>query len=64
VLDAMGVAPEIAGGAIRVSLGAENTEADIDRLVTSWTRYWQRAQEKLKNTKASAASPALAEVEQ
>lgn len=64
VLDAMGVAPEIAGGAIRVSLGAENTEADIDRLVTSWTRYWTRAQEKSKNTKASAASPALAEVEQ
>lgn len=64
VLDAMDVAPELAGGAIRISLGAENTDTDIDRLVTSWTRYWQRAQDKLTNTKASAASPALAEVEQ
>jgi cysteine desulfurase len=64
VLDAMDVAPELAGGAIRISLGAENTDTDIDRLVTSWTRYWQRAQDKLTNTKASAESPVLAEVEQ
>ncbi|MGV0975143.1 MAG: cysteine desulfurase family protein [Azonexus sp.] len=33
VLRAMGVAPEIARGAVRVSLGADNSEADIDEFI-------------------------------
>jgi len=33
VLRAMGVAPEIARGAVRVSLGAGNSEADIDEFI-------------------------------
>ncbi|MFZ2267090.1 MAG: cysteine desulfurase family protein [Azonexus sp.] len=35
VLRAMGVAPEIARGAVRVSLGAENTEVDIDQFINA-----------------------------
>lgn len=35
VLQAMGVAPEIARGAVRVSLGADNTEVDIDQLINA-----------------------------
>jgi cysteine desulfurase len=31
----MGVAPEIARGAVRVSLGAGNTEADIDEFINA-----------------------------
>ena len=33
VLQAMGVAPEIARGAVRVSLGAGNSEAEIDAFI-------------------------------
>ena len=35
VLRAMGVAPEIARGAVRVSLGAGNSEADIDEFINA-----------------------------
>ena len=35
VLQAMGVAPEIARGAVRVSLGAGNTETDIDEFINA-----------------------------
>lgn len=35
VLQAMGVAPELARGAVRVSLGAGNTEADIDEFINA-----------------------------
>jgi cysteine desulfurase len=35
VLRAMGVAPEIARGAVRVSLGAENTTVDIDHFINA-----------------------------
>ena len=35
VLRAMGVAPEIARGAVRVSLGAGNNEADIDEFINA-----------------------------
>jgi cysteine desulfurase len=35
VLQAMGVAPEIARGAVRVSLGAGNTESDIDEFINA-----------------------------
>ena len=46
VLSAMGVSPEDARSTIRVSLGLETTQADIDRLVTAWRdlrlRTWGR----------------------
>lgn len=35
VLRAMGVAPEVARGAVRVSLGAGNTEADIEQFINA-----------------------------
>lgn len=35
VLRAMGVGPEIARGAVRVSLGASNTEVDIDQFINA-----------------------------
>lgn len=38
VLTAMGVAPDLAHGAVRVSLGRDTTEADIDLLLTAWMR--------------------------
>jgi cysteine desulfurase len=41
VLQAMG-AGELAGEAIRVSLGCETTQADIDRFVETWTGLWAR----------------------
>jgi cysteine desulfurase len=36
VLAAMGVEPELARGALRVSLGWSTTEADIERLLNAW----------------------------
>jgi cysteine desulfurase len=36
VLGAMGLAPDAAGCAIRVSLGWDSTEADIDRFLAAW----------------------------
>jgi cysteine desulfurase len=41
VLAAMGIAPELARGAIRISLGAATTEADIDRLLQVWQKLAQ-----------------------
>jgi cysteine desulfurase len=38
VLAAMGVAPGLARGAIRLSLGATTTEAEIDRFLEAWLR--------------------------
>jgi cysteine desulfurase len=38
VLAAMGVPAELARGAIRVSLGAATTEAEIDRFLNVWQR--------------------------
>jgi cysteine desulfurase len=37
VLEAMGVAPEIARGAVRVSLGPGTTAEDIERFVAAWS---------------------------
>lgn len=37
VLEAMRVAPEIARGAVRVSLGPDTTAEDIERFVAAWT---------------------------
>jgi cysteine desulfurase len=42
VLDAMGVAPEIAECAIRISLGWSTTGADIDKLVEAWGALYAR----------------------
>jgi cysteine desulfurase len=36
VLAAMGVAPEIARGAVRVSLGRSTTEVDVERFLEAW----------------------------
>lgn len=36
VLTAMGLAPEIANGAVRVSLGWNSTEADVERFLEAW----------------------------
>jgi cysteine desulfurase len=41
VLAAMGIAPELARGAIRISLGAATTETDIDRLLQVWQKLAQ-----------------------
>lgn len=38
VLKAMGVPPDVAGGAIRISLGWSTTEADIDRCLEAWRK--------------------------
>ncbi len=44
VLAAMGVADDVAETAIRVSLGWNTTETDIDRFVASWTAVYRRTQ--------------------
>lgn len=36
VLDAMGLAPEIAGAAIRISLGWASSDADVDAFISVW----------------------------
>lgn len=41
VLAAMGAAPALAGGAIRVSLGPTTTEAEIDRFLQVWQKLAQ-----------------------
>ncbi len=38
VLAAMNLAPELAGGAIRVSFGPEVTRSDVDAFVSAWSR--------------------------
>jgi cysteine desulfurase len=38
VLAAMGVVPELAQGAIRVSLGYESTESDVETFLKAWAR--------------------------
>lgn len=63
VLSAMGVTDALASAAIRISLGAENNKAEIDRLVVSWSRALKRAQDKIQTT-TGATALALAEVEQ
>jgi len=38
----MGVSPEIAGGALRISFGPDTSEADIDRFLAEWRRIAER----------------------
>ena len=42
VLAAMGVAPELARGALRLSTGAATTAADIDRFLGAWSQFLSR----------------------
>jgi cysteine desulfurase len=48
VLRAMGVAPEVAQGAIRVSLGIGSTPADIERFLDAWGTLIKRLRESRK----------------
>jgi cysteine desulfurase len=43
VLAAMGVAPEIAGGFLRISFGPSTSEADVDAFLTEWQRIASRS---------------------
>ena len=43
VLAAMGVAPEIAGGFLRISFGPSTSEAEVDAFLAEWTRIAGRA---------------------
>ena len=43
VLTAMGIPPEIAGGALRISFGPDTNEADVDRFLGEWRRIAERA---------------------
>lgn len=47
VLQAMGVEKELAGCAIRVSLGWDSQNEDIDMFVNAWSKLAERAQAKL-----------------
>jgi cysteine desulfurase len=42
VLAAMGVAPEMARGALRISFGPDTSEADVDRFLAEWHRIAER----------------------
>jgi cysteine desulfurase len=48
VLAAMGIAPEIANSAIRVSLGWSTTEADIAHFIDAWTALYRRTRKQAK----------------
>jgi cysteine desulfurase len=43
VLAAMGVPPEAAASAIRISLGWATTGEDVDRLVAAWAELYARS---------------------
>jgi cysteine desulfurase len=43
VLEAMGVAPEVAGSVIRVSFGPDTSADDVDRFLAEWRRAAQSA---------------------
>lgn len=46
VLEAMGIAPELATCALRVSLGWNTTQADVDTFIAAYTKFipnWKRA---------------------
>jgi cysteine desulfurase len=52
VLAAMGVSPELARGAVRLSLGPTTTQSDIDRTIQAWIRMSSAL---LKGTRGIAA---------
>ena len=47
VLSAMGLSDAEAGSAIRISLGWNNDEKDIDHFMTVWTEFYNRVKERL-----------------
>ena len=65
VLDAMGVEDEISRGAVRVSLGWNSTEDDVNRFVESWSRAYVKAKKRplADGSETSGRNAALAEVE-
>jgi cysteine desulfurase len=52
VLRAMGYADDIAGSALRISLGWHTEEQDIDRCIEAWQGLYQRTRN-LRHTKAA-----------
>jgi cysteine desulfurase len=42
VLAAMGVAPDLARGAIRVSLGYTTADDDVGTILKAWEKLWER----------------------
>lgn len=46
VLAAMGVAPELAQCAIRVSIGADTTDREIDHFLSAWSALYQRQRQR------------------
>jgi cysteine desulfurase len=46
VLSAMGLSPELAQGAIRVSLGIGTTSADIERFIGAWSELIKRMRQR------------------
>ena len=42
VVKAMGVAPELGVGAVRLSLGRDTTETEIDRFISAWRKLVSR----------------------
>lgn len=48
VLQAMGVAPDVARGCIRISLGATTSEQDVQQLANTWYKIHTRNNEKQK----------------
>ncbi len=65
VLDAMGIEDEISKGAVRVSLGWNSTEDDVNRFVESWSRAYMKAKKRhgTDGSETSGRNAALAEVE-
>ncbi len=53
VLAAMGVADEVAGTAIRVGLGRDTSDAEIDRFVEAWKKLFRRKHPDLSTRLAS-----------
>lgn len=54
VLEAMGLAPEVARSAIRVSLGAGTEDDDITRFVDAWTQLYGRAARNSERPRAAS----------
>lgn len=59
VLAAMGVAPEIADGCLRISFGPHTTDAEVDAFLAEWTRIASRQNEK-RSTSGGSASKLVA----
>lgn len=64
VLDAMGIDPVLAKGAVRVSLGWSSVAGDVDRFVESWLHACERCRSKTREfvNASGEPSPGLAAV--